>query len=52
VLGAQIEQSLRSLRTEAIGLYYRRDRHDPSGPLDLLRGDLRDPIVADRPRST
>ena len=30
MLGAQIEQSLRSLRTEAIGLYY-LPRVDPRG---------------------
>jgi pyridoxine 4-dehydrogenase len=33
VLGAQIEQSLRSLRTEAIGLYYLH-RVDPETPLE------------------
>src|SRR5215217_61586 len=37
VLGAQIEQSLRSLRTEAISLYYLH-RVDPETPLEESLG--------------
>jgi aryl-alcohol dehydrogenase-like predicted oxidoreductase len=39
-LGAQIEQSLQSLRTEAIGLYYLH-RVDPETPLEETLGTLR-----------
>jgi aryl-alcohol dehydrogenase-like predicted oxidoreductase len=41
VLGAQIEQSLRSLRTEAIGLYYLH-RVDPQTPLEESLGAIKD----------
>jgi pyridoxine 4-dehydrogenase len=41
VLGAQIEQSLRSLRTEAIGLYYLH-RVDPETPLEESLGAIKD----------
>jgi pyridoxine 4-dehydrogenase len=41
VLGAQIEQSLRSLRAEAIGLYYLH-RVDPETPLEETLGALKD----------
>jgi pyridoxine 4-dehydrogenase len=41
VLGAQIEQSLQSLRTEAIGLYYLH-RVDPETPLEESLGTIRD----------
>jgi pyridoxine 4-dehydrogenase len=41
VLGGQIEQSLRSLRTEAIGLYYLH-RVDPKTPLEESLGAIRD----------
>ena len=40
VLGSQIEQSLRSLRTEAIGLYYLH-RVDPRTPLEESLGAIR-----------
>ena len=40
VLGAQIEQSLRSLRTEAIGLYYLH-RVDPETPLEESLGAIK-----------
>ncbi len=40
VLGAQIEQSLRSLRTEAIGLFYLH-RVDPETPLEETLGTLK-----------
>jgi pyridoxine 4-dehydrogenase len=40
VLRAQIEQSLRSLRTEAIGLYYLH-RVDPETPLEESLGELK-----------
>jgi pyridoxine 4-dehydrogenase len=40
VLGAQIEQSLRSLGTEAIGLYYLH-RVDPETPLDESLGAIK-----------
>ena len=40
VLGAQIEQSLRSLRTEAIGLYYLH-RVDPQTPLEESLGAIK-----------
>jgi pyridoxine 4-dehydrogenase len=40
VLGAQIEQSLRSLRTEAIGLYYLH-RVDPRTPLEESLGAIK-----------
>jgi pyridoxine 4-dehydrogenase len=39
VLRAQIEQSLRSLRTEAIGLYYLH-RVDPETPLEESLGEI------------
>ena len=39
-LGAQIEQSLRSLRTEAIGLYYLH-RVDPKTPLEESLGAIK-----------
>ena len=39
-LGAQIEQSLRSLRTEAIGLYYLH-RVDPQTPLEESLGAIK-----------
>jgi pyridoxine 4-dehydrogenase len=39
-LGAQIEQSLRSLRTEAIGLYYLH-RVDPETPLEESLGAIK-----------
>jgi pyridoxine 4-dehydrogenase len=41
VLGDQIEQSLRSLRTEAIGLYYLH-RVDPETPLEESLGEIKD----------
>ncbi|MDP9134401.1 MAG: aldo/keto reductase [Actinomycetota bacterium] len=41
VLGDQIEQSLRSLRTEAIGLYYLH-RVDPETPLEESLGAIKD----------
>jgi pyridoxine 4-dehydrogenase len=41
VLRGQIEQSLRSLRTEAIGLYYLH-RVDPETPLEESLGAIRD----------
>jgi pyridoxine 4-dehydrogenase len=41
VLGAQIEQSLRSLRTEAIGLYYLH-RVDPQTALEESLGAIKD----------
>ena len=41
VLAAQIEQSLRSLRTEAIGLYYLH-RVDPETPLEESLGAIKD----------
>ena len=41
VLGAQIEQSLRSLRTDAIGLYYLH-RVDPETPLEQSLGAIKD----------
>ena len=41
VLGAQIEQSLRSLRTEAIGLYYLH-RVDPETPLEESLGAIKE----------
>jgi len=41
VLHAQIEQSLRSLRTEAIGLYYLH-RVDPETPLEESLGAIKD----------
>jgi pyridoxine 4-dehydrogenase len=40
VLRAQIEQSLRSLRTDAIGLYYLH-RVDPETPLEESLGEIR-----------
>jgi pyridoxine 4-dehydrogenase len=40
VLGAQIEQSLRALRTEAIGLYYLH-RVDPQTPLEESLGAIK-----------
>ena len=40
VLGGQIEQSLRSLRTEAIGLYYLH-RVDPTTPLEESLGAIK-----------
>ena len=40
VLGAQIEQSLQSLRTEAIGLYYLH-RVDPETPLEDSLGAIK-----------
>jgi aryl-alcohol dehydrogenase-like predicted oxidoreductase len=40
VLGAQIEQSLRSLRTDAIGLYYLH-RVDPQTPLEESLGAIK-----------
>jgi pyridoxine 4-dehydrogenase len=40
VLGSQIEQSLRSLRTEAIGLYYLH-RVDPQTPLEESLGAIK-----------
>jgi pyridoxine 4-dehydrogenase len=40
VLGAQIEQSLQSLRTEAIGLYYLH-RVDPETPLEESLGAIK-----------
>ena len=40
ILGAQIEQSLRSLRTEAIGLYYLH-RVDPETPLEESLGAIK-----------
>jgi pyridoxine 4-dehydrogenase len=40
VLGAQIEQSLRSLRTDAIGLYYLH-RVDPETPLEDSLGAIK-----------
>jgi pyridoxine 4-dehydrogenase len=40
VLGAQIEQSLRSLRTEAIGLYYLH-QVDPETPLEESLGAIK-----------
>jgi pyridoxine 4-dehydrogenase len=40
VLGRQIEQSLRSLRTEAIGLYYLH-RVDPQTPLEESLGEIK-----------
>jgi pyridoxine 4-dehydrogenase len=40
VLGAQIEQSLRSLRSEAIGLYYLH-RVDPTTPLEESLGAIK-----------
>jgi pyridoxine 4-dehydrogenase len=40
VLGAQIEQSLQSLRTEAIGLYYLH-RVDPQTPLEESLGAIK-----------
>jgi pyridoxine 4-dehydrogenase len=40
VLGAQIEQSLRTLRTEAIGLYYLH-RVDPETPLEESLGAIK-----------
>jgi pyridoxine 4-dehydrogenase len=40
VLGAQIEQSLRSLQTEAIGLYYLH-RVDPETPLEESLGAIK-----------
>jgi pyridoxine 4-dehydrogenase len=40
VLGAQIEQSLRSLRSEAIGLYYLH-RVDPETPLEESLGAIK-----------
>ena len=40
LLGAQIEQSLRSLRTEAIGLYYLH-RVDPETPLEESLGAIK-----------
>jgi aryl-alcohol dehydrogenase-like predicted oxidoreductase len=43
VLRAQIEQSLRSLRTEAIGLYYLH-RVDPDTPLEDTRGAIREHV--------
>lgn len=43
VLAAQIEQSLRSLQTEAIGLYYLH-RVDPETPLEVSLGALRDQV--------
>lgn len=41
VIGAQIEQSLRALRTEAIGLYYLH-RVDPETPLEESVGAIKD----------
>jgi pyridoxine 4-dehydrogenase len=41
VLGAQIEQSLRSLRTDAIGLFYLH-RVDPQTPLEESLGAIKD----------
>jgi aryl-alcohol dehydrogenase-like predicted oxidoreductase len=41
VLAAQIEQSLRSLRTDAIGLYYLH-RVDPETPLEESLGTIRE----------
>jgi aryl-alcohol dehydrogenase-like predicted oxidoreductase len=43
VLRSQIEQSLRSLRTEAIGLYYLH-RVDPETPLEESLGALKDHV--------
>jgi pyridoxine 4-dehydrogenase len=43
VLGAQIEESLRSLRTEAIGLYYLH-RVDPQTPFEESLGTLKDHV--------
>jgi pyridoxine 4-dehydrogenase len=43
VLGAQIEQSLRSLRTDAIDLYYLH-RVDPETPLEESLGAIRDHV--------
>jgi pyridoxine 4-dehydrogenase len=43
VLQAQIEQSLRSLRTEAIGLYYLH-RVDPETPLEESLGAIKDHV--------
>src|SRR4029453_14888104 len=40
VLRAQIEQSLRSLRTDAIGLYYLH-RVDPETPLEESLGEIK-----------
>jgi len=40
VLEAQIEQSLRSLRTDAIGLYYLH-RVDPETPLEESLGAIK-----------
>jgi aryl-alcohol dehydrogenase-like predicted oxidoreductase len=42
-LRAQIEQSLRSLRTEAIGLYYLH-RVDPETPLEESLGEIKDHV--------
>ena len=43
VLGAQIEQSLRALRTESIGLYYLH-RVDPETPLEESLGAIKDHV--------
>ena len=43
VLGAQIEQSLRALRTDAIGLYYLH-RVDPETPLEESLGAIRERV--------
>jgi aryl-alcohol dehydrogenase-like predicted oxidoreductase len=43
VLRSQIEQSLRSLRTKAIGLYYLH-RVDPETPLEESLGEIKDHV--------
>jgi aryl-alcohol dehydrogenase-like predicted oxidoreductase len=43
VLGAQIEQSVRALRTESIGLYYLH-RVDPETPLEESLGAIKDHV--------
>jgi aryl-alcohol dehydrogenase-like predicted oxidoreductase len=50
VLGAQIDQSLRSLRTEAIDLYYLH-RIDPETPLEESLGAIRERVDAGDIRS-
>ena len=49
VLTAQIEQSLRALRTDAIGLWYLH-RVDPDTPLEETLGTLREHVDAGRIR--
>src|ERR671930_61175 len=48
-LRAQIEQSLRSLRTEAIGLYYLH-RVDPETPLEESLGAIKEYVDSGRIR--